>query len=219
LRDGTAPVETQNVETLRREQNLLTHSVRQRTLRPGFPRSILTTLTSRVSKQAEQKTQGERTPMKRALGYAGIVLLVAMASIQVFAQANPLFGAWKLNVAKSKYTGMPAPKEMTRVVEPDGDKVKYTNSGIAADGSSISFSFTVKYDGKEYPITGLAPYGADMIAVKRVNANTYEATLKKGPEVVATTKIVVSKDGKVTTLTAHGGADPSKNYVAIYDKQ
>jgi hypothetical protein len=139
--------------------------------------------------------------------------------MQIFAQSNPLFGTWKLNTVKSKYTGMPAPKEMTRTVEADGDKVKYTNTGTAADGSSISSTFTVKYDGKDYPITGKAPYGADMIAVKRVNDNTYEAKLKKGTEVLSDTKIEVSKDGKVTTLTAHGVADPSKNYVAVYDKQ
>jgi len=60
------------------------------------------------------------------------------ASVQVIAQANPLFGTWKLNVAKSKYTGTP-PKEMTRTVETDGDSVRYTYAGTAADGSSISY--------------------------------------------------------------------------------
>jgi hypothetical protein len=157
--------------------------------------------------------------MKRALGFVAIVVLAAMASAQLFAQANPLFGTWKLNLAKSKYTGMPAPKEMTRTVEADGDAVKYTNSGTAADGSPTSFNFSVKFDGKDYPITGKAPYGADMIAIKKVNDYKYEAKLKKGSDVVSDTKIEVSKDGKVTTLTAHGVADPSKNYVAVYDKQ
>jgi hypothetical protein len=156
--------------------------------------------------------------MKRALGYVVVVMLAAMASVQVFAQANPLFGTWKLNPAKSKYTGMPAPKEMTRIVEADGDSVKYTTSGTAADGSAISFIFSVKFDGKDYPITGNAPYGADMIAIKKVNDYKYEAKLKKGSEVVSDTKVEVSKDGKVTTLTAHG-ADPTKSYVAVYEKQ
>jgi hypothetical protein len=50
--------------------------------------------------------------MKRALGYVVVVMLAAMASAQVFAQANPLLGTWKLNVAKSKYTGTPMPKEI-----------------------------------------------------------------------------------------------------------
>jgi hypothetical protein len=155
--------------------------------------------------------------MKRALGYGVVVLLVAMASVQVIAQSNPLLGTWKLNVAKSKYTGSPAPKEMTRSVEADGDSVKYTYAGTAADGSSISYSFTVKYDGKDYPMSGNAPGGIDMIAIKRVNANTDEATQKKAGKVAANTKVEVSKDGKVTTVTSKG--TDSTSYVAVYDKQ
>jgi hypothetical protein len=157
--------------------------------------------------------------MKRAIGYVAVVLLAAMASTQLFAKDNPLLGTWKLNLAKSKYTGMPAPKELTRSVGADGDAMKYVNSGTAADGSSISFTFTVKYDGKDYPITGKAPYDADMIAIKRVNDYTYEAVLKKGSQVVGTTKVTVSKDGKVTTLIGTGVADPTKNSVTVYDKQ
>jgi hypothetical protein len=156
--------------------------------------------------------------MKRALGYVAVVVLAAMACVQVFAQANPLLGTWKLNVAKSKYTGTPMPKELTRTAEADGDSVKYTYTGTAADGSPISYGFTVKYDGKDYPMTGTAPGGVDMISVKRINANTYEATQKKAGKVVANTKVVVSKDGKVTTITSKSAGD-SSGYVAVYDKQ
>jgi hypothetical protein len=65
------------------------------------------------------------------LGYVAVVVLVAMASVQIIAQTNPLLGTWKLDVAKSKYTGTPMPKEMTRTVEADGDSVKYTYAGTA----------------------------------------------------------------------------------------
>jgi hypothetical protein len=156
--------------------------------------------------------------MKRALAYLVVVMLVAMASVQVFAQANPLLGTWKLNVAKSKYTGTPMPKEMTRTVEADGDSVKYTYAGTGADGSPISYGFTVKYDGKDYPMTGSAPGGVDMIAIKRINTNTYEATQKKAGKIAANTKVEVSKDGKVTTITSKSGV-ASSHYVAVYDKQ
>jgi hypothetical protein len=155
--------------------------------------------------------------MKRALGYVVVVMLAAMASARVIAESNPLLGTWKLNVAKSKYTGSPAPKEMTRTVAADGDSVKYTYAGTAADGSSISYGFTVKYDGKDYPMTGSAPGGVDMIAIKRINANTYEATQKKAGKVTANTKVEISKDGKVTTITSKG--TDSTSFVAVYDKQ
>jgi hypothetical protein len=156
--------------------------------------------------------------MKRALGYVAVVALVAMASMQVTAQSNPLLGTWKLDVAKSKYTGTPMPKEMTRTLEAEGDSVKYTYAGTAADGSPISYGFTAKYDGKDYPMTGTAPGGVDMIAIKRVNANTTEATQKKAGKVVANTRVEVSKDGKVTTITSKSAVD-SSHYIAVYDKQ
>src|ERR1700693_4899452 len=110
------------------------------------------------------------------------------------------------------------PKEMTRTVEADGDSVKYSYAGTAADGSSISYGFTVKYDGKDYPMTGTAPGGVDMIAIKRINPNTYQATQKKAGKVVANTKVEISKDGTVTTITSKSAAD-SAGYVAVYDKQ
>ena len=155
--------------------------------------------------------------MKRALGYVAIVVLAAMAFAQVIAQASPVFGTWKLDVAKSKYTGTPTPKDMTRTVEADGDSVKYTYLGTAADGSPISYGFTVKYDGKDYPMTGSAPGGVDTTAIKRINANTYEATQKKAGKVAANTKVEVSKDGKVATIISKG--TDSTSYVAVYDKQ
>jgi hypothetical protein len=50
--------------------------------------------------------------------------------------ADPFLGTWKLNIAKSKYTGAnPAPKDLTIVVETHGDQVIVSGKGTAADGS------------------------------------------------------------------------------------
>jgi hypothetical protein len=62
--------------------------------------------------------------MKRLLATAIVVLAVVSGSL--FAQSNPLVGIWKLNVEKSKYNPGPAPKSLTRTVEPNGDGVKDT---------------------------------------------------------------------------------------------
>jgi hypothetical protein len=57
--------------------------------------------------------------------------------------------------------------------------------------------------------------------LKRVDANTTEATLKKGGKVIQTTKAVVSNNRKVRTLTTTGtNAKGEKvNNVAVFDKQ
>jgi hypothetical protein len=64
--------------------------------------------------------------------------------------------------------------------------------------------FTVAFDGKESSITGSMPGGADSIMIKRIDANTFEATLTKAGKVIGTAKSEISKDGKVTTVTAQG---------------
>jgi hypothetical protein len=160
--------------------------------------------------------------MKSVLKIVAIAVLSSVAVTPLLAQSNPVLGTWKLNVAKSTFDpSMPGPKSQTRTVMAHGDSVMYTVEGVAADGKPISYSFTVKYDGKDYPTTGNMPGGADMIAIKRVDANTFEATLKKAGKVIGTSKVVVSPDGKVTTLTANMTDASGKPVTAtsVYDKQ
>ncbi len=54
----------------------------------------------------------------------------------------------------------------------------------------------------DYPATGSGVY--DSIALTRVNANTFDATLKRAGKVVQTARNVVSADGKVMTVTVNG---------------
>lgn len=159
--------------------------------------------------------------MRQVLRFLAISLLAVVASSTLRAQDNPLVGTWKLNVAKSKFVPGPAPKNLTRTVEAQGDGVKYTFDGVAADGKSISYGFSVQFDGKDNAISGSTPSGADTISAKRVDSNHYVATQKKGGKVLVTSKVSVSKDGKVTTVDAMGtNADGAKTHdVQVYDKQ
>ncbi|MBZ5501303.1 MAG: hypothetical protein LAN59_03550, partial [Acidobacteriia bacterium] len=86
--------------------------------------------------------------------------------------------------------------------EATGDSEKLTVNGISADGSRVTWGYTVRFDGKYYPITGSGPGGADAIAVKRINARTVEATLQKEGKAFQTANRVVSQDGKTMTATA-----------------
>jgi hypothetical protein len=140
----------------------------------------------------------------------------------VLSQTNPFVGTWKLNLAKSKYDPGPPPKSETRTYAAQGDTFKVSFDGVGADRSHFAHGFTFKYDGKDYPITGSGtPGGADIIAVKRIDANTAETTLKKAGKVVLTTSAVVSKDGKATTITGKGTTANGQpiNSVSVYDKQ
>ena len=157
--------------------------------------------------------------MKRALF---VLALLVLSSGPLLAQDNPFVGTWKLNLAKSKFEPGPAPKSQTRTIAAQGDGAKYTFDGVAADGTPFSYSFTVKYDGKDYPVTGTGmPAGADSIAIKLVGTNKAEATQKKGGKEVAKAEAEVSKDGKVSTVKIKGKTVDGKDFHSetVYDKQ
>jgi hypothetical protein len=159
--------------------------------------------------------------MKKMLLLLGGLILALVAASSVRAQDNPYLGTWKLNAAKSKAEGMPVPKSMTRTVTADGDKVKYSYEGVMADGTAVAYSFTVAYDGKDYPVTGNGmPGGADSISIKREGTHKATAVLKKSGKELGTSTSEVSKDGKVTTLKLKGTADGKPvTGVTVYDKQ
>jgi hypothetical protein len=160
--------------------------------------------------------------MERLLLFAVVVALSLVASGVLLAQSNTDVGTWKLNVAKSKFSNAPAPKSQTRTVVAQGDGAKVTVEGVAGDGSRIAYSYTTNYDGKGSAISGVGlPNGADTVALKRVDANTVTYTFKNAGKVPQTARSVVSKDGKVTTLTAKGSDAQGHpiSVTVVYDKQ
>jgi hypothetical protein len=158
-------------------------------------------------------------PLVRALAF-GAVLTLGFAAMRLSAQAtDPASGTWELNLAKSKFSPGPPPKSQTRTCEVTGADVKYTLKGIDAEGKPTLVQYTAKYDGKDYPVTGSQDF--DAISLKRVDAGTAQATLKKGGKVIQTATRVVSKDGKTLTLTTIGANAKGQavNNVLVFDKR
>lgn len=152
---------------------------------------------------------------------SSIKLLISTAVVAtVLSGADSSIGTWKLNLAKSTSTSTNALKSRTEVYEttPDGG-VKITRTDQRADGTSLNYSYTFKYDGKEYPVTGAL---FDTISQKRVDANTTTIEVKKGSTPYHQTgRIVVSKDGKTRTMNVKGTDAAGKPVTATYvfDKQ
>jgi hypothetical protein len=146
------------------------------------------------------------------------VLGIAITVTGAFAADNSL-GTWKLNMEKSKFSPSAPVKSLTATREATDDGVKVTTTGERADGTPINGSYTAKYDGKEYPVTG-APY--DSIAIKQVNENTFTTVQKNsGTKYNTTTRAVISKDGKTIKVNVRGtGTDGNPvRYTMVYDKQ
>lgn len=157
--------------------------------------------------------------IKMFAAFATTLLLVALGLNVSAAAADQQSGTWKMNPAKSKYSPGPAPKSITLKVDSDADNIKFSSDGIDAAGNPTHIEFTAKYDGQDNPITGV-DY-ADTIAVKRINNNTVESTLKKAGTPVMTVRSVISKDGKTRTSTFKGKDAQGKdvNNLVVYNKQ
>src|SRR6476659_9439929 len=157
--------------------------------------------------------------MKRFRFVTCVLVCLAAMTLVVYA-ADMSVGTWKLNLAKSKYDPANlAPKSQTVKNEAASDGVKQVADIVDSAGKSIKTEYTAKYDGKDYAVKG--DPNRDMVALKRVDDNTFEFTSKKDGKVLASGKVVYSKDGKTRTVTTSGtNAQGQKiSNTMVYDKQ
>jgi hypothetical protein len=157
---------------------------------------------------------------KKIAGVVGALLFVALVlGVAGSAAADSHSGTWKMNAAKSTYSPGPAQKSVTLKIESDGTTYKVDSQGVDANDEPIHVQFEAKFDGKDYPATGL-PAG-DHVSVKRVNASTVQVTMKEGDKPVMTVTSVVSKDGKTRTSTFRGKTAQGQDIhnVVVYDKE
>jgi hypothetical protein len=108
---------------------------------------------------------------------------------------------------------------MTRTYAATADGTSMTLTGVNADGSTISQSAMLTYDGKDDAFTGSTIW--DTLSLKKVNGSTVKAELKKDGKIVGHTTRTISAQGKVLTLTtayksAKGGTIHETD---VYDKQ
>jgi hypothetical protein len=151
---------------------------------------------------------------------AKMIIGLAITAIGMFGSDNSI-GTWKRNVAQSKITPpITNPiKSLTIVNEASEGGVKTTVTGERQDGTPINSTSSLKYDGKEYPVTG-APW--DMMSMKQTGANSFTFEAKKtGGKYHVTGRSVISKEGMTMTTTTKGTnaeGQPTSG-TAIYDKQ
>lgn len=156
---------------------------------------------------------------KNILSFALILLVLAMMPLAMSAAPDKSSGTWKMNSGKSRYNPGPTPSSLTVVVETNADAYKIDATGTDADGKPIHIQYNAKFDGKDYPASGLT--GADVVSVRRVDANTIETMEKKDGKVVMLILSKTSKDGKTRTSTWQGLSPEGKDVhnVVVYDKQ
>jgi hypothetical protein len=159
------------------------------------------------------------TTLLKSLAMSAL-LVFALAPVGFAANASdPVIGTWKLNIEKSTFAADRTPKAITRTYTAGANGTSMTVTGVNADGSAISQSATLTYDGKDDAFTGSTIW--DTLSLKKVNGSTVKAELKKDGKVVGHTTRTISGEGKVLTLTtafksSKGG---TIHETAVYDKQ
>jgi len=147
-----------------------------------------------------------------------MVTMMLLLSVAV-AAADKHSGTWVMNPAKSKYSPGPAAKSVTVKIEADDTHLKVDSEGTDGSGNPTHIQFDAKFDGKDYPATGL-PVG-DSVSAKLLNPSTTQVVMKKDGKPVMTVTSKVSADGKTRTSTFNGkdAQGHAVHNVVVYDKQ
>jgi hypothetical protein len=146
-----------------------------------------------------------------------VLVVVLSLSAALLAADNPFSGTWNFNSSKSHQIP-PDVKSSTAHVEADQQSFKLTQDFVDDKGQSMTVSFEAKSDGKQYPVKG--DPDTESVSMHRVNQREAVFTYRKGDKVTSKVKVIVSLDGKTTTLhvTDYSGAKP-KTGTYVYDKQ
>ena len=144
---------------------------------------------------------------------------VPASSAPQSANSDPFTGTWKLNPQKSSYPRDACPKRMVIVMEPMGQGIHYRSETTYANGNSTRAEYSADYSGKQAIVTGSAGLLLP-VSLKRVDAYTVIARYTRGLQIVATSRRVVSRDGKLMTVTTTSPDQLGKNVtsVGVYEK-
>jgi hypothetical protein len=132
--------------------------------------------------------------------------------------ADAVDGSWKLNLAKSKFSGM-APSSATRVYSESAEGTTLDQKAVGSDGKEMSMHVTLVNDGKDHPVAGNPD--ADTVSSKPIDAHTSNFTLKRAGKVVGSVHRVVSADGKTLTVHNKGTHADGSAYddTLVFDRQ
>jgi hypothetical protein len=128
-------------------------------------------------------------------------------------------GVWIMDPARSTYSPGPTPKSVTLKYEFVEGGVKVTNDTIAADGTQVVRSTTVRFDGADYPYSN--NINADTASGKRINDYSFETQWKKNGKPTLSQRISVDRDAKTLTVIQTGTDYQGKTVrnVSVYSKQ
>jgi hypothetical protein len=152
--------------------------------------------------------------------WINVAVVLVLAGTPLAQAQESLFGTWKMDDAKSKYSPGPVPKSNIAKWEPFQGGVKLSVDVVTATGETQHYESSGKFDGKDNPVKGTNPDG-DTVAFSKIDSRNYQVVTKQGGKTTITAHIVVAADGKtrITTQTGKNGKGETVKNTMFYDKQ
>jgi len=116
-------------------------------------------------------------------------------------ERDPLVGTWRLDLAESTFPSGPPPYvRVTCKIDSWEDGLKVTYDMVGERGGVTHWEWTGKVDGKDYPLQGIEEVVTN--AYSRTGDHAYEVVAKMDGRVTSKTRIMLSLEGKVMTVTS-----------------
>ena len=149
-----------------------------------------------------------------------IVCVIGWSSLALAQDKDPANGTWKLNLAKSKFSPGPPPKDMTLTIESAGPGRHVEVNGTAGDGTALKWGYSGNFDRKDIRVTGSNP-DADVVTLRRLSPTTTRTTWKKDGKQTIVNGVSVSADGKTLEVAASGvnAAGKTVKNTYVFDRQ
>ena len=141
--------------------------------------------------------------MNRCLASFGVMCFGLMLLPAMSADEDPFAGVWKFNRALSEFNPGPPPEEATLTHQPTGpDEVEMIAEIFSDDGTSITRVNTVRFDGREYPVTG--DPSKDAVAAFKIDPRTLVVIYRKDGQINQVSLRMLTEDGQVTNSRQWG---------------
>jgi hypothetical protein len=141
---------------------------------------------------------------------ASTVAFLMMTAVMSRAQASdPWIGTWKQNIEKSTFTAGPKPTVpvVLSLEAAPNRMLKTTIDQVAPKGRTRGRRFarnpSPPSTARTTPVKG-SPNPNQTIALKKIDARTFEAQNKSDGKPTVTTRVTVAADGKTITATQSG---------------
>jgi len=128
------------------------------------------------------------------------LIVIALIATRATASTDPFLGEWKLNVQRSVYPAGTCPKQMTIEMTAAARGIHYHSNATYANGATTQAQYVADYNGKQAAVMGdrgfLLP-----VSLKRIDSRTVVASYMRGTQLIASSRRVVSPDGRRMTIT------------------